>query len=130
MLTAKWAFKQKRDIEGNIKRYKARWVAKGFQQREGVDYFETFAALVKPQINKIFFAMTAKKRLHSHQLDMITAFLNSCLGEKTYIEQPLYFDNGNKNQVLFLLQGLYGLKEAAHIWFDTFQDGMKRRGFS
>ena len=129
VLTAKWAFKRKRDIEGNIKRYKARWVARGFQQREGVDYFETFAAVVKPQTNKMLFAMTAKKRLHSHQLDMITAFLNSRLGEKVYIEQPLYFNNGNKNQVLLLLQGLYRLKQAARLWFDTFRDEMKRLGF-
>ena len=129
VLTAKWAFKRKRDIEGNIKRYKARWVARGFQQREGVDYFETFAAVVKPQTNKMLFAMTTKKRLHSHQLDMITAFLNPRLGEKVYIEQPLYFDSGNKNQVLLLLQGLYGLKQAARLWFDTFQDEMKRLGF-
>ena len=77
VLTAKWAFKRKRDIDGNIKRYKARWVARGFEQREGVDYFETFAAVVKPQTNKVLFAMTAKKNLHSHQVDMITAFLNS-----------------------------------------------------
>ena len=61
VLTAKWAFKRKRDIDGNIKRYKARWVARGFEQREGVDYFETFAAVVKPQTNKVLFAMTAKK---------------------------------------------------------------------
>ena len=89
VLTAKWVFKRKRDIEGNIKRYKACWVARGFQQREGVDYFETFAAVVKSQTNKMLFAMTAKKRLHSYQLDMIRAFLNSRLGEKVYIEQPL-----------------------------------------
>ncbi len=81
--------------------------------------------MVKPQINKVLFAMTAKKKLHSHQVDMITAFLNSRLSEKVYIEQPLYFDNGNKNQVLLLLQGLYGLKQAARLWFDTFKDEMK-----
>lgn len=86
VLTVKWAFKCKWDIDGNIKRYKACWVARGFEQREGVNYFETFAAMVKPQTNKILFAITAKKKLHSHQVDMITAFLNSCLGEKIYIE--------------------------------------------
>ena len=60
---------------------------------------------------------------------MITAFLNSCLGKKVYIKQPLYFDNGNKNQVLLLFQGLYGLKQAARLWFDTFKDKMKKLGF-
>lgn len=73
--------------------------------------------------------MTAKKNLHSHQVDMITAFLNSRLGEKVYIEQPLFFDNGNKNQIFLLLQGLYGLKQAARLWFNTFRDEMKKLGF-
>lgn len=73
--------------------------------------------------------MTAKKKLHSHQVDIITAFLNSHLGEKVYIEQPLYFDNGNKNQVLLSLQELYGLKQPARLWFDTFRDKMKELGF-
>lgn len=73
--------------------------------------------------------MIAKKKLYSHQVDMITAFLNSRLGEKVYIEQPLYFDNGNKNQVFLLLQGLYELKQAARLWFDTFKDEMKKLGF-
>ncbi len=130
MLTAKWAFKQKQDIEGNIKRYKACWVARSFQQREGADHFETFAAVLKPQTNKMLFAMTAKKRLHSYHLDMITVFLNSRLGEKVYIEQLLYSDNGNKNQVLLLLHGFYGLNQPVRLWFDTFRDEMKRQGFS
>ena len=129
VLTAKWAFRRKRDIEGNIKRYKARWVARGFEQREGVDYFETFAAVVKASTNKALFAISAKRKLHSHQVDMITAFLNSRLTERVYIEQPQYFHNGNKNQVLLLLQGLYGLKQAARLWFDTFKEEMQKLGF-
>lgn len=86
VLTAKWAFKRKRDIDGNIKRYKARWIARGFEQREGVYYFETIAAVVKPQTNKTLFAIPAKRRPHSHQVDMITAFLNSRLGERVLFE--------------------------------------------
>ena len=61
---------------------------------------------------------------------MITAFLNPHLGEKFHIEQLLYFHNGNKNQVLLFLQGQYGLKQAARLWFDTFRDEMKKVGFS
>lgn len=61
VLTAKWAFKYQQDIDNNIKRYKACWVIRGFEQYEGVDYFKTFTTMVKPQTNKILFAMTAKK---------------------------------------------------------------------
>ncbi len=60
---------------------------------------------------------------------MIIAILNSRLVEKVYIEQPLYFDNRNKNQVLLLLHRLYGLKQAARLWLDTFRDEMKKLGF-
>ena len=86
VLTGKWAFKRKRDINGQVKRHKARWVGRGFEQREGVDYFETFSAVVKTSTNKALFAITANKKLHSHQLDAVTAFLNSCLDTEVYIE--------------------------------------------
>lgn len=59
VLTGKWAFKRKRDINGNIKKYKARWVGRGFQQQEGIDYFQTYASVVKAATNKALFAVTA-----------------------------------------------------------------------
>ena len=86
VLIAKWALKRKQDIDSKIRQYKARWVARGFDQRESVDYFETFAVMVKPQTNKVLFAITAKKNLQSHKVNMITTFLNSRLVEKVYIE--------------------------------------------
>ena len=129
VLTGKWAFKRKRDINGNIKKHKARWVGRGFQQQEGIDYFQTFASVVKAATNKALFAVTAKNRLHSHQCDAVTAFLNSQLWEEVYIEQPEFFHNGNDNQVLMLLKALYGLKQSARLWFDTFADEMKELGF-
>ena len=73
--------------------------------------------------------MIAKKKLYSYQVDIITTFLNSRLGEKVYIEQLLYFDNGNKNQVFFLLQEFYRLKQAARLWFNSFQDKIEKLGF-
>lgn len=129
VLSGKWAFKRKRDINRNIKKYKARWVERGFQQQEGIDYFQTYAFVVKAATNKAFFAVTAKNRLHSHQCNAITAFLNSQLWEKVYIEQPKFFHNGNHSQVLMLFKTLYGLKQSARLWFDTFADEMKELGF-
>ena len=129
VLTGKWAFKRKRDINGQVKRHKARWVGRGFEQREGVDYFETFSAVVKTSTNKALFAITANKKLHSHQLDAVTAFLNSCLDTEVYIEQPEMFHNGNYNQVLRLCRSLYGLKQSARLWFDLFAEEMLALGF-
>ena len=129
VLTGKWAFKRKRNINGQIKRHKARWVGRGFEQREGVDYFQTFAAVVRASTNKALFAITANKKLHSYQIDAVTAFLNSCLDTEIYIEQPEMFHNGNYNQVLRLRKSLYGLKQSARLWFDLFAEEMLALGF-
>lgn len=73
--------------------------------------------------------MTAKKNLYFHQVNKITTFLNSYFRERIYIKQPLHFNNGNKNQVFLLLQGLYRLKQAAYLEFNTFRDEIKELGF-
>lgn len=90
-LTGKWAFKRKIDINGNIKKYKACWARRGFQQQERIDYFETYTSVIKSVTNKALFAIIAHKCLHSHQCDTITALLNSQLWEKIYIEYPKFF---------------------------------------
>lgn len=106
VLTTKQTLKRKRDIDGNIKKYKACWVASGFKQCKGIDYFKTFAAVVKPHTNKVLFARIAKNQLQSHQVDMIIAFINLRLDEKVYIEKPLYFQNKNQSYVLFCYKDL------------------------
>ncbi len=85
---------------------------------------------MKAATNKAFFAAAAHNRLHYHQSDAITAFFNSQLWEKVYIEQPEFFHNGNSNQVLMQLKALYSLKQSARFWFDIFADGMKELRFS
>ncbi len=115
LLTGKWAFKRTRDINRNIKKYKARWVGGRFQQQEEIDYFQIYSPAVKVATNKAFFAVTAKNRLHSYQFGAITAFLNSQLWEEVYMEQPELFYNGNDNQVLMPLKALYWLKQSARL---------------
>ena len=129
VLTGKWVFKHKRDINGNIKKYNTRWVRRGFQQQEGVDYFETYAFIVKSAINKALFAITAHKCVHSHQYNAITVFLNSQLWKKVYIEHPKFFHNGNPDQFLILLKALYSLTQFARLWFSIFADEIKKLGF-
>ena len=107
----------------------ARWVERGFEQREGVDYFKTFAAAVKASTNKALFAITANKRLHLHQLDAVTAFLNSNLDTEVNIEQPEMFHNGNYGQVSRLRRSLNSLKQSARLWFDLFAEEMRALGF-
>ncbi|KAL6321231.1 hypothetical protein AAG906_016265 [Vitis piasezkii] len=80
----------------------ARLVAKGFKQREGIDYFDTYAVARTTSI-RILFALTSIHNLFVHQMDVKTAFLNGDLNEEVYMEQPEGFVLlGNENKVLCL----------------------------
>ena len=74
-------------------KYKARWVVKGFEQRFGIDYNQTYAAVIKPMSYKVLFALAAFYDLHIEQMDIITAFLHGELGEVIYMVQPLGFED-------------------------------------
>ncbi|CAD5174224.1 unnamed protein product, partial [Musa acuminata subsp. malaccensis] len=84
----KWIFKTKRDSMGNIERYKAKLVAKGFSQKEGIDYNETFSPVSKKDSLRIVIALVAHYDLELHQMDVKTAFLNGDLDKEIYMEQP------------------------------------------
>ena len=73
----KWIFKTKRDSKGNVERYKARLVTKGFTQKEGIDYKETFSPVSSKDSFKTIMALVAHYDLELHQMDAKTTFLNS-----------------------------------------------------
>ena len=75
----KWAFKTKKDSLGNIEIYKARLIAKGFTQKEGIDYKETFSSISKKDSFRIIMALVAHFNLKLQQMDVKTAFLNGDL---------------------------------------------------
>jgi hypothetical protein len=114
-LTCKWHFKIKYGSSGEIVKYKARLVARGFQQEEGVDYQETFASVVRSNSYRVLFAIATAKDWKIHQMDVVTAFLNGTLDEEIYVDPPPGFpENG---QVLKLKKSLYGLKQAPRCWY-------------
>lgn len=76
----------KEDAESNIIRWKARWVAKGFRQRYGVDYFETYSGMVKTMIWQTILALVAKHDYEAHHVDITTALLESDLEERVYVQ--------------------------------------------
>ena len=82
LITSGLIFKRKYGPDGQVDRHKARLVARGFQQEEGIDYEETFAAIVKPASYSILFAIAAIQNWHLHQADVKTAFLNSALAKQ------------------------------------------------
>ena len=115
IISGRWVYKIKLDQNGNPAKYKARWVAKGFMQKEGIDYFETFANTARPNIIRALFALAAQENLEIQQWDVKSAFPNAELTEEVYIRQPIGFEDGS-NRACLLKKALYGLKQSARAW--------------
>ena len=116
ILDSKWVYKLKFNPAGEIDRFKARLVVRGFQQQFQVDFFETFSTVSRYESIRLILAMAQAQNLKIEQFDVRTAFLNGELEEDLYMAQPLGFSNGNPNEVCHLLRPLYGLKQAPKNW--------------
>ena len=88
-------FKAKTDANGNISKYKARVVVQGFNQKEGIDYEETFSPVVRLDSLRVVLTNAAKDKLKLQQFDVKTAFLNGDLEEEIYMKQPQGFSDGS-----------------------------------
>ncbi|CAI7857145.1 unnamed protein product [Closterium sp. NIES-54] len=128
-ITSKWLFKIKSDADGKIERYKSRLVAKGYQQKEKVDYKELFAPVVKPTTLRTLLAGAAIKGWVVKQMDVTTAFLNGDLEEEIFMAQPEGFDDGS-GRVLRLKKALYGLKQAPRQWYLKLRGVLEEIGFT
>ena len=112
-------------------RYKARLVARGFTQEEGVDYNEIFAPVVKHASIRILLAVVNQKNWEMQQLDVKTAFLHGDLEESIYMHQPEgYVKKGDENKVCLLKKSLYGLKQSPRQWNKKFNAHMTDSGFA
>ncbi|KAL5838301.1 hypothetical protein ACOSQ3_015470 [Xanthoceras sorbifolium] len=125
----KWVYRVKEEYDGS-KRFKARLVVKGFQQKEGIDYTEIFAPVVKLNTIRSVLSIVASENLHLEQLDVKTAFLHGNLQEEIYMHQPEGFaEKGKENLVCRLKKSLYGLKQAPRQWYMKFDSFMHKEGF-
>nr|GEV33081.1 hypothetical protein [Tanacetum cinerariifolium] len=113
VITLKWIYKVKLDDKGGILKNKARLVARGYRQEEGINFEESFALVARLEAIRIFLAYVAHKNMVVHQMDVKTAFLKGNLREEVYVSQPDGFvDPDNPNHVYKLKKALYGLKQA------------------
>lgn len=130
-IDSKYVFKILYDTTRNICRYKARLCARGFCQREGVDYSETFSPVVRYDSLRVFLTMVTQRDLEMSQFDDKTAFLHGDLDEEIFMEVPEGLDvDGDKSDVVYLLQkSLYGLKQAPRCWNDKFTHFLAQFGF-
>jgi hypothetical protein len=112
VITLKWVFKLKMDEAGAIVKHKARLVARGFVQREGFDFDDTFTPVARMESVRLLFALASQEGWRVHHMDVMPAFLNGDLKEEVYVHQPPGFAiPSKKGEVLRLRKALYGLRQ-------------------
>lgn len=121
----KWTYKLKRDSDGNVQRYKARLVARGFRQREGIDYHETHSPVVRFDSIRIILAIAASGSKTIQQFDVKTAFLYGNIDEAIYMRQPEGYEDGT-TRVYKPKRSLYGLKQVSRCWNRRFIDFLQK----
>ncbi|MCO5570497.1 hypothetical protein L7F22_024219 [Adiantum nelumboides] len=114
IVSCKWLLKKKYHPNGSVDRYKARFVARGFTQQEGVDYFDTYSSVLDMTAFQVLIALAAKFNLLLHHLDIKTVFLHGFIQEFIYMLQPLHFEDLRHPDYVFKLnKPIYGLKQSA-----------------
>ena len=125
----KWVYSIKSDIEGTDK-YKARFVAKGYSQRVGIDYGETFSPTANLTSVRVLLQKAAQEDLLLHQMDVKTAYLHAPIDYEIYIDQPEGYEEKGEDLVCKLEKSLYGLKQSGRNWNRILHDCLTENNFT
>ncbi|GJU44465.1 putative ribonuclease H-like domain-containing protein [Tanacetum coccineum] len=117
-----WRISNKKDERGIVIRNKARLVAQGHIQEEGIDYEEVFALVARIEVIRLFLAYASFMGFLVYQMDVKSAFLYGTIKEEVYVTQPLGFkDPDHPNKVYKVIKALYGLHQAPRAWNSPFE---------
>jgi hypothetical protein len=133
VVDSKWVLKIKKNAAGEVDKYKARLVARGFTQIYGVDYYETYAPVARLASFRLLMAIAARNGWPLENFDFDQAFLNSKLGddEVIYLEQPPGYESKDREHWVWrLLRSLYGLKQGARNWYEALCQALMELGFT
>ncbi|GJS48101.1 putative ribonuclease H-like domain-containing protein [Tanacetum coccineum] len=126
----KWVYRNKKDERGIVVRNKARLVAQGHTQEEGIDYDEVFAPVARIEAIRIFLAYASYMGFTVYQMDVKSAFLYGQIEEEVYVCQPPGFeDPDHPDKVYKVVKALYGLHQAPRAWYDTLATYLLSNGF-
>ena len=133
-LKGRWVYKLKTDLNGNIIKYKARWVVKGFSQILGIDFLDTFSTTCRPESYRIIFILAMHKGWALNQYDVKNAFIHASIDHEIFVEQPLGFERNLSNKSTAkgfckLNKALYGLKQSPRLWYEHLLGILKNHGF-
>jgi hypothetical protein len=129
-LSVKWVFKKKYKADGTLDKFRARLVARGFEQRYGCDYTETFAPVARLDTIRTLLALATINGWHIRISDVETAYLNGIVQEEIWIEQPFPFINKEyPGHACRLNKAIYGLKQAGAAWNATLDNFLIQSGY-
>ena len=130
VIGTRWVFRNKKDERGIVIRNKARLVAQGYRQEEGIDYDEVFAPVARIEAIRLFLAFASFKGFIVYQMDVKSAFFYGTIEEEVYVAQPPGFvDPQNPDKVYKVVKALYGLHQAPRAWYATLSTFLLDHGF-
>ncbi|GJZ93176.1 putative ribonuclease H-like domain-containing protein [Tanacetum coccineum] len=130
VIGTKWVYRNKRDERGVVVRNKARLVAQGYTQEEGIDYDEVFTPVARIEAIRLFLAFASFMGFIVYQMDVKSAFLYGTIDEEVYVLQPPGFvDPAHPKKVYNVFKALYGLHQAPRAWYATLLTFLEKHGY-
>ena len=132
VVVSRWHFGVKHGPMGEISRFKARFLAKGYSQVLGNDFHETYSPKTRLSTIRLLVSWSVQKGSKIRQMDIKTAYRNEPIAEEIYMKQPECFeqlDNKGKPLVRLMKKNIYGLKQSGMNWYLTFKNFLVAKGF-